>query len=248
MYNVVLSDLCDSFLLYNCTMLYYLTSSDSFLLYNCTMLYYLTSVTTYYCTIVQCCIIWPPWQLLITNLGVNKVKECIHTNQSRQFVGIPFNKSMNCHFVSLFIKILSKTYLHTDYHIAFLISESSSALGPDKSARYPVGLWADIRTYGWRGIWYKKKRPGYLFILYIVLGTRKHFQKLTNYNVIPVMQNAGKRCDIFWNYVIYLLYLPANGNLGKMSNAFHSILISCLKINYKYKIKYNITPLFLLTV
>jgi hypothetical protein len=65
--------------------------------------------------------------------------------------------------------------------MAIFISDPSLALGLDISARKPVGSRAD------EGSDMKKAMKGSFYHIH-VLGTRKHFRKLTNYNVIPITE------------------------------------------------------------
>jgi hypothetical protein len=39
--------------------------------------------------------------------------------------------------------------IYRDYHVAFFISDSLSALGPDISVKEPIDSRTDIRTMGW---------------------------------------------------------------------------------------------------
>jgi hypothetical protein len=65
-------------------------------------------------------------------------------------------------------------YLNIDNHKPFFISDPSSALGSDISAREQVGLRADIRTKCWWGIWYEK---GHVMIFLLYTWHKKTFPK-----------------------------------------------------------------------
>ena len=75
--------------------------------------------------------------------------------------------------------------------MAFFISDTLSALGPDISAWELIDSMADIS------------------------GPSKHFCKLTNYNVIQIMESSRKGYDIFQNCVIYFFYQLAKVISGR---------------------------------
>ena len=70
--------------------------------------------------------------------------------------------------------LLELGYIYRDYHITFFVSDTLSALVPDISVRELVGSRADEGS---------DMENAMLLSFYHILGTRRHFRKLMNYNV-----------------------------------------------------------------
>ena len=122
-------------------------------------------------------------------------------NSQLQFYTLISRKVMlRCFWVSLIYK---------DYHIAFFLSHPLLALGPDISAREPVGSRADIRTKGQWGIRYEK---GHVMIF---LSYTWHKKKFLEIDEIQCDTDYRKVYDISWNRVIYFLYQLAKVISGR---------------------------------
>jgi len=80
--------------------------------------------------------------------------------------------------------------VYRDYHMTPFISNPLSALGPDISAREPVGSGIDIRTKNWWGIWYEKDN------VMICLSNTWHKKTSTEIDELKCDTDYGKGYDI----------------------------------------------------
>ena len=100
---------------------------------------------------------------------------------------------------SVIFNLKLRPWIYRDYHMTFFISDPVSALYLDISARDTEGAIADEGS---------DMKKAMLWPFYHYTDTRKHFWKLTDYNVKPIAEGLGKGYDVFQNCVIYIFYQP----------------------------------------